>query len=256
MDMPVNRFKAALARGEQQIGLWSSIGTGAVAEALGYCGFDWILVDTEHSPSELGDVFNQLQGLAPGTATPIVRPAWNDAVLLKRFLDIGAQSFLIPWVQDADEAARAVRAVRYPPKGLRGVAINHRANHFGRVADYLQRANEQICLLVQVETLAAAAEVEAIAAVDGVDGIFIGPSDLAADMGHLGNNRHPDVQDAISVILERCKTAGKPAGILTGVEEDAKAFLEAGFTFVAVGADMGLLVKHADALARRFGRGG
>jgi len=256
MDMPINRFKAAIGRGEQQIGLWCSTGSGAIAEAISYSGYDWILVDTEHTPSSVTDVLAQLQGLAPGTASPIVRPAWNDAVLLKRFLDIGTQSFLIPWVQNAEEAEKAVAAVRYPPRGLRGVAATHRGNRWGRVGDYFARADEQICLLVQVETAEAAAEVDAICAVDGVDGVFIGPGDLSAAMGHLGDMRHPEVDDAIMGILEKCMAAGKPAGILTGVEEDAQRYVEAGFTFVAVGSDIGLLVKHADALAKRFGRGG
>jgi 4-hydroxy-2-oxoheptanedioate aldolase len=252
MELPTNRFKRALAQGKTQIGLWSSLCSPVVAEAIAYSGYDWILIDSEHAPNEPAGVMAQLQAMAPGSASPIVRPAWNDPVLLKRLLDIGAQSFLIPFVQSAEEARRAVAATRYPPQGIRGVAACHRANRFGRVTDYFARANAETCVLVQVETRLALQRVDEIAGLEGVDGIFIGPSDLAADLGHLGNPGHPEVQEAIAGALSVCRAQGKPAGILAFVEEQAKRYLADGFTFVAVGSDVVLLTKQADALRTRF----
>ncbi len=252
MDMPVNRLKRALAAGETQIGLWSSLCSPIVAEALAYSGYDWLLIDSEHAPNELPNVMAMMQAMAPGTASPVVRPAWNDAVLLKRLLDAGAQSFLIPMVQSAEEAAQAVAATRYPPQGVRGVALSHRGNRYGRVADYLAKANREICLIVQIESRGAVDSAAEIAAVEGVDGLFIGPSDLAADLGHLGNPGHAEVQAAFSEVLAACKSAGKAAGILSAVEDQAKGYIDAGFNFVAVGSDLGLLTRHADALRACF----
>jgi 4-hydroxy-2-oxoheptanedioate aldolase len=250
--MPRNEFKRALAAGRPQIGLWSSLCSNVVAEVIGGCGFDWILVDTEHSPNELPGVLTQLQALAVGTATPIVRPAWNDPVLIKRYLDVGATGLLIPFVQNAEEAKKAVAATRYPPQGIRGVATSTRAGRFGRTKEYLRKANDEICVLVQVETRAALDNLESIAAVDGVDGVFIGPSDLAAALGHLGNPGHAEVQAAISDAVKRLKAKGKAAGILTSVEADAKRYLAEGYTFVAVGTDIGLLARTGEALAAKF----
>lgn len=247
-----NAFKHGLAAGKLQIGLWSSLCSNLAAEILAGAGYDWILLDTEHSPNEIPGLFAQLQGLAGGTATPIVRPAWNDPVLAKRCLDIGAQTLLFPYVQNAAEAARAVASVLYPPQGIRGVAVASRASKFGRTPGYLTKANAEQCVLVQVETGEAMKELEAIAKTPGVDGVFIGPSDLAASMGHLGNPQHPDVQAAIHDAVKRLKVVGKPAGILTGNEEEARKYIEWGYLFVAVGADVGLLVKAADALAKKF----
>jgi 4-hydroxy-2-oxoheptanedioate aldolase len=252
IEMPRNAFKQALAAGKPQIGLWSSLCSNVVAEVIAGCGFDWVLVDTEHSPNELPGIMSQLQGLAGGTATPIVRPAWNDIVLIKRILDVGATSLLVPFVQNADEARKAVAATRYPPAGIRGVATTTRAGRFGRIKDYLKKANDEICVLVQVETKTALDNLESIAAVDGVDGVFIGPSDLAAALGHLGNPGHPDVQAAISDAVKRLKAKGKPAGILTSVEADAKRYIAEGYQFVAVGTDMGLLARGGEALAAKF----
>ena len=247
-----NALKAALADGQRQVGLWSSLCSNLVAEVLAYAGYDWIVIDTEHAPSAPLDVLGQLQGLAAGTAEPVVRVAWNDAVLLKRLLDIGARSLLIPFVQSAEEARRAVAATRYPPQGVRGVAVAHRANRFGRVAGYLGAANQQICVLVQLETREALDALEAIAAVDGVDGLFIGPSDLAASLGHLGNAAHPDVQATIAQACARIRAAGKPAGILAPVEADARRYFAMGFSFVAIGSDVGILAAGSTALAARM----
>lgn len=252
MTLPPNRLKAALAAGRRQIGLWSSLCSNVVAEVLAYAGYDWIVVDTEHAPSAPLDVLAQLQGLAAGTAEPVVRVAWNDTVLLKRLLDIGARSLLIPFVQSAAEARRAVAATRYPPEGVRGVSVAQRANRFGRVAGYLPHAAEQICVLVQLETREALVELEAIAATEGVDGLFIGPSDLAAALGHLGDAAHPEVQQAIGDACQRVRAAGKPAGILAPVEADARRYFQMGFTFVAIGSDVGILAAGSTALAARM----
>jgi 4-hydroxy-2-oxoheptanedioate aldolase len=252
MDLPRNAFKHAIAKGELQIGLWCSLCNPITAEIVSHSGFDWLLLDTEHSPNEVPDVLAQLQAVQAGTAAAIVRPAWNDIVLIKRFLDIGAQTLLIPFVQSPDEARRAVEATRYPPGGIRGITGSGRASRYGRVKDYLKTASREICLLVQVETRSALDRIEDIAAVDGVDGVFIGPNDLSASFGHIGNWAHPDVQAALEDAVRRLKRVGKPAGILTPNEEEAKRFIAWGYTFVAVGADLGLLARGADALAKRF----
>ncbi len=255
MELSRNRFKQAIAAGQVQIGLWSSLCNSIAAEIVADSGFDWILFDSEHSPNEIPGLMAQLQASARGTASAIVRPAWNDAVLIKRVLDIGAQSILVPYVQDAEEARRAVAAIRYPPAGIRGVAAASRASRYGRVTDYLKKADSEICLLVQVETRAALDRLEAIAAVDGVDGVFIGPSDLSASFGHIGHPQHAEVQKALEDGVRRLKAIGKPAGILTLSEEEARRYIGWGYTFVAVGSDIGLLARGADALAKRFKAG-
>jgi 4-hydroxy-2-oxoheptanedioate aldolase len=253
--MQRNAFKHDLAGGKLQIGLWSSLCSNIAAEIISDSGFDWILLDTEHSPNEIPDLVGQLQAMQASKTTPIIRPAWNDAVLAKRALDIGAQTLLFPYVQNAEEARRAVAATRYPPQGIRGVSVAARASRYGRTPGYLTKANDEICVLVQVETRSALSEIEAIAAVEGVDGVFIGPSDLAASLGHVGNPQHPDVQAAIKDAVTRLKKVGKPAGMLTGNEDEARRYIDWGYLFVAVGADVGLLAKNADALCKRFKSG-
>jgi 4-hydroxy-2-oxoheptanedioate aldolase len=252
MDITRNVFKQAVKERRLQIGLWSSLASNIGAEIISDSGFDWILLDTEHSPNEIPMLVQQLQAVGKGTATPVVRAAWNDLVLIKRILDIGAQSVLIPYVQTPEEAKRAVQAVRYPPRGLRGVAGAARASRYGRVTDYLKKADDEICLLVQVETKSALDQIEAIASVEGVDGVFIGPADLSASLGHLGNAQHPDAQAAIQDAAKRLAKVGKAAGILTGVEAEARRYIEWGYNFVAVGTDTVLLARTADALAKTF----
>ena len=252
MELIRNPFKAAIARGDLQIGLWSSLCSTIAADVISDSGYDWIVVDTEHSANEVPDVLAQLQVYRAGATNPVVRPAWNDTVLIKRFLDIGAQTLLLPYVQDVAEARAAVAATRYPPEGVRGVATSIRGARFGRVRDYMRDAAGEICVIVQVETGEALKNLEGIAAVEGVDGVFIGPADLAASLNHLGDPQHPEVQAAIKGAVETLKKAGKPAGILTPVEEEARRYIDWGFCFVAVGADLGLLLKNADALARKF----
>ncbi len=252
MDINRNLFKRALQKRELQIGLWSSLCSNLVAEIIAHSGFDWILLDTEHSPNEVPDLVAQLQAMGRGTASPVVRAAWNDAVLIKRILDIGAQSILLPYVQTAEEARRAVAAVRYPPRGVRGVSAASRASNFGRVRDYLKKADEEICLLVQIETRAALEQLEPISSIEGVDGVFIGPADLSASLGHLGDLQHPETQRALEDAGRRLARLRKPAGILTVIEADARRYIEWGYSFVAVGVDTTLLAKSADALARTF----
>jgi 2,4-dihydroxyhept-2-ene-1,7-dioic acid aldolase len=252
VEMQRNEFKHALRQGRLQIGLWSSLCSNIAAEIISDSGFDWILLDTEHSPNEIPDLLSQLQAIQRGSATPIIRPAWNDAVLAKRILDIGAQTLLFPYVQNAEEARRAVAATRYPPQGIRGVSVAARASRYGRTPGYLTKANDEICVLVQVETRPALGQIEAIAKIEGVDGVFIGPSDLAASLGHLGNPQHTDVQKAMQDAVNRLKALGKPAGILTGNEEEARRYIGWGYLFVAVGADVGLLARNSDALAKKF----
>ena len=252
MDLPQNTFKRALREGRQQIGLWCSLSHHYSVEVVAGSGFDWLLLDTEHSPNDLESLLPQLQAAAAYPVTPIVRVPWNDKVTIKRVLDIGAQSLLVPYVQNVDEARAAVAATRYPPEGVRGVAGTTRASRFGRVKNYARRAHEELCLLLQVETREALAHIEAIAALDGVDGIFIGPADLHASMGYTGESANPQMQPVIEDAIRRIRKAGKAPGILTPDETLARRYIEAGTLFTAVGADIGILARGADALAAKF----
>jgi 4-hydroxy-2-oxoheptanedioate aldolase len=252
MELPQNSFKRALRAGKPQIGLWSSLSSNYSVEVIAGAGFDWLLLDSEHSPNDLESLLTQLQAAAPYPTTSIVRVPWNDMVTIKRVLDIGAQALLVPYVSTAEEAVAAVSYTRYPPKGVRGVAGTTRATRFGRVKDYAKRADEEICLLVQVETQSALDNIEAICAVEGVDGVFIGPADLHASMGYVGEVANPKVKPLIDDAIGRIRKAGKAPGILTPNEADAKHWLECGALFVAVGADVGILARGAEALAARF----
>ena len=252
MDLPKNAFKRALAEGRTQIGLWSSLSSNYTVEVIAGAGYDWILLDLEHSPNDLESLLTQLQAAAPYATTPIVRVPWNDMVTIKRVLDAGAQSLLIPYVQNAAEAKAAVANTRYPPAGVRGVAGTTRATRFGRVKDYAKRAHEEICVLVQVETKPALDALESICAVDGVDGVFIGPADLHASLGYPGETANPAVLPLIEDAMRRIRKAGKAAGYLSPVEADAKRMLAAGAQFVAVGADVGLLARGAESLLAKF----
>jgi 4-hydroxy-2-oxoheptanedioate aldolase len=251
VDLPINQFKRNLAAGKPQIGLWMSFFAHQVVELCANSGFDWMLLDTEHSPNDPHMVHTQLMAAKGGTAHAVVRPAWNDMVMIKRFLDIGAQTLLLPYVQTPEEAHAAVQATRFPPDGLRGVAGSTRAAGFGRIKDYLNRANAEMCVLVQVETRKSLDNLDAICKTDGVDGVFIGPNDLAADLGHRGNIPHPEVQSAIADAIKRIRAHGKAPGILVG-EADGQRMLDLGALFVAVGSDTGLLRVAADGLASRF----
>jgi len=247
-----NPFKQALAAGERQVGFWCALVSPMAAEILAGAGFDWMVIDGEHAPNDIPLLVAQLQAMRGGTAEPVFRVPWNDMVTMKRALDVGARTLMVPFVQNAEEARRAVAATRYPPGGVRGVALVVRASDFGRVPRYLENAHRDTCLLVQLETRAALREIEAIAQVDGVDGMFIGPSDLAADMGHLGNPKHPDVQAAIKDAAKRIGAAAKPAGTLASNAEEAEAMFAIGFSFVAAGVDVALLAREAETLAARL----
>jgi 4-hydroxy-2-oxoheptanedioate aldolase len=255
MDLPENAFKRAILSGRQQIGLWCMLPGSFVTEALAGAGFDWLLLDTEHSPADVLTVLPQLQAAAAYDVSTVVRPASNDPVLIKRLLDCGAQSLLIPYVQSAAEARAAVAAVRYPPDGIRGVAGLTRASRFGRVQGYAQRAEQELCLLVQVETRQSLDAIEEIAAVDGVDGIFIGPGDLSASLGHPGELFHPEVIAAVEGAISRVHAAGKPAGVLTYDIAFARRCMELGTLFTAVGADLAILVRGVERLAGEFKSG-
>jgi len=253
MDLPLNNFKRAIQAGRQQIGLWVALANSYSAEIVAGSGFDWLLIDGEHSPNDPPTVLPQLQAIAAyPTTSAIVRPAWNDKVLIKRYLDIGVQTLLVPYVQTEEEALAAVAATRFPGAGVRGVAGVTRASRFGRVSHYANRAHEEICVLVQIETREGLDNLEKIARVEGVDGVFIGPADLAAGLGQLGNQQHPDVQSAIEKAIKRIRACGKPAGILATDEPTARRYMEWGTTFTAVGLDAMVLARETEKLAAKF----
>jgi 4-hydroxy-2-oxoheptanedioate aldolase len=250
--LPRNAFKQALTGSERQVGIWCGMASTISAEILAGAGFDWIVIDGEHAPNDITTLLPQLQAMRGGTPEPVFRVPWNDLVIIKRALDVGARSLLIPFVQNADEARKAVAAARYPPLGVRGVSVAPRANDYGRVQNYHRNAHLDTCVLVQIETRAALKEIEAVAEVEGVDGIFIGPSDLAADFGHLGNAKDPEVQAALRDAASRIRAAGKAAGTLAGNADDVEGLFAMGYQFVAVGSDVGILARNAEALAARF----
>jgi 4-hydroxy-2-oxoheptanedioate aldolase len=252
MKLPVNRFKAALTAGQPQLGVWNTIPGAVVVEILAASGFDCVVIDTEHSLTDVPDTQAMLQALEAFPVSVALRPASADPVLIKRYLDIGAQTLIIPYVQNADEAAAIVRAMRYAPRGFRGVSGSARAARYGAVKDYVQTAESELCLIVQVETTEALAQIEAIAAVDGVHGIFIGPADLAASMGHPGAAGHPDVVAAIEDAIRRIVASGKPAAILTQDPALARRCMALGATFTVVAIDIPMLMNAASATAASY----
>jgi len=251
-----NAFKRRLLAGETLIGCWCSLANPITTEVLGIAGFDWLLLDGEHSPNDVRTFIPQLMALKDSASAPIVRPSWNEAVEIKRLLDAGFYNFLVPFVQTADDARRAVAATRYPPEGIRGVSVSQRSNRFGTVADYFRDINAQISVVVQIESRAGLDAAAEIAAVDGVDGLFVGPSDLAAALGQLGNPAHASVQEAIAGVFAAARSAKKPIGILAPVEADARRYLAMGATFVAVGSDLGVFRTATQQLCDRFARSG
>lgn len=251
---PTNTFKQNLGR-KQQLGIWSTLAAPSVAELLLGCGFDWVLIDTEHSPNGLPLVIDHLRVAEAKGVPAVVRPAWNDTVLVKRLMDQGAQSLLFPYVQTAEEAAAAVASTRFPPHGNRGVSGGSRGAGYGLWPDYFQRYASEVCVLVQIETAEALERIEAIAAVPGVDGVFIGPADLAASMGHLGNAQHPDVQKAIDGGFARLKKIGKPCGYLTTNEAEVERRINQGVDFIAVNTDGALIARAATGLLGRLRKG-
>jgi len=247
-----NRFRQDLIAHKRLIGCWSSLANPITTEVLGLAAFDWLLLDGEHAPNDLGTFIPQLMALKDSPSAPVVRPTWNDTVAIKRLLDAGFHNFLIPFVESEDEARRAVAATRYPPAGVRGVSVSQRNNRYGTGPDYLATVNDNISVLVQIESRGGVTAIDAIAGVEGIDGIFVGPSDLAAALGHLGNAGHPDVQAAIRHVFARTAAAGKPSGILAPVEADARRYLEWGATFVAVGSDLGLFRAATQGLRDKY----
>jgi 4-hydroxy-2-oxoheptanedioate aldolase len=249
-----NRFKAAINAGQHQIGFWTGLKSSLVAEMISFTsGFDWFVIDMEHSPNEIGDVLVQLQASQSGHAEPMVRVPWNEQVTVKRVRDLGAQSILFPYVQNADEARAAVAAVRYPPDGIRGVMSLQRMNMYGaQNPHYYKECGAQVCTVLQIETIEAIKNIPEIGAVDGVDALFIGPSDLAASLGHVGNPAHPEVRSAIEEGIRLGKATGKPVGFLSANRDDCRWVLEQGVTFCAVGSDVALLANTTRAIAKDF----
>ncbi|MBS7838424.1 4-hydroxy-2-oxoheptanedioate aldolase [Wohlfahrtiimonas chitiniclastica] len=252
-----NAFKATLKNNETQIGLWLGMANSYSAEMVATVGYDWLLIDAEHAPNNVKTVLQQLQALAPyqmqGFSHPVVRPPIGDVALIKQYLDVGVQTLLIPMVESAEQAQTLVDAMRYPPEGIRGVgSALARASLWNSVEDYLNKANDEMCLLVQVENLAGLNNIEEIVALEGIDGVFIGPADLSASMGHRGNPSHPEVQAAIAKTVKIVREAGKAAGILYADPKQAQAYIDMGFNFVAVGVDTTLLVKACRQLLGQF----
>lgn len=253
MQIKKNKFRDALQAGHQQIGLWVGLADANVAEALAGCGFDWLLLDGEHAPNDVRTVLEQLRAVEPYPVHPIVRPVQGDVALIKQYLDVGAQTLLVPMIDTAEQAVLMVKAMRYPPLGIRGVgAALARASRWNQMSDYLKHADAEMCLLVQAETTLAIKNLQAIASVDGVDGVFFGPADLSASMGFRGQPAHPEVVKTILEGIATVRSAGKSAGILMGDKKMAQMYLDAGAQFVAVGVDTTLLVRAASELAVIF----
>jgi 4-hydroxy-2-oxoheptanedioate aldolase len=255
MELPKNTFKAAIREGRQQIGLWSSLASHISTEVIAGSGFDWVLLDMEHSPNDLADIYVQLQAVMESPTQAVVRVPSDDLVTIKRILDAGAQSLMIPNIEDADQAARAVAATRYAPRGVRGFSQAPRAARFGRIPNYHATCEAEICVILQVESQKALDNIEAIAAVEGVDSLFVGPGDLSTSLGYLGRQGHEDVVAVIEKTIKRIKAAGLAVGILTGDEALARRYIAAGTDYTAVGSDMSLLARTTEALAAKFKNG-
>ncbi|WP_434676792.1 HpcH/HpaI aldolase/citrate lyase family protein [Pseudomonas sp. R1-18] len=246
MKLPTNTFKADLAKGNPQYGIWAGFATGYGAEITAGFGYDWMLIDGEHAPNTVPSILAQLQAVAPYSTAPVVRAVSHDPVLIKQLLDVGTQTLMIPMVESADQARALVSAMRYPPHGMRGVGGGlTRATRWDSVPDYLQTAHQELCLIVQVESRAGVENAAQIASVEGVDAVFIGPFDLASGLGHPGNPSHPEVQDKIRHAIEATLAAGKVCGILAPVEDDARRYQSWGCQFIAVGIDISLMRQAA-----------
>ncbi|WP_295472647.1 4-hydroxy-2-oxoheptanedioate aldolase [uncultured Pseudomonas sp.] len=253
MEMPINTFKQRLQSDDAQIGLWLGLADPYCAELAANAGFDWLLIDGEHAPNDLRSLLAQLQAVAPYASQPVIRPVLGDTALIKQILDIGVQTLLVPMVESAAQARELVRAIHYPPSGVRGVgSALARASRWNTIPDYLDKADQQMCLLVQIENLEGLANLDEILAVDGVDGVFIGPADLSAAMGRRGHPGHPEVQAAIEDAILRIVRAGKAAGILSADQALARRYIELGAKFVAVGVDTTVLMRGLQTLAGAF----
>lgn len=247
-----NPFRDALRQRKKMIGFWCMAASNVVTEVLSGAGFDWLLIDSEHSTNDLSSLVVQSQVMKNCGTACVVRPPWNDFVMIKRLMDVGFWNFLIPMVQTEEEARAAVEATRYPPAGIRGVSTFSRANDFGNLSGYHAAANDCTAVTIQVETKTTLDELEKICAIDELDGVFLGPQDFAASLGHMLDPGHPDVQEGIKHVVDVATANGKAAGILTPNEEDARRYIDWGYSFVAVGVDLGLLKSTAAALAGRF----
>jgi 4-hydroxy-2-oxoheptanedioate aldolase len=246
-----NHFKARLGKA-QQLGFFATLGSANLTELLAGCGFDWAIIDTEHSPLETPEVIEHLRAIEGAGISALVRPAWNDMVLIKRILDQGAQTLLIPYVETAEEARAAVSYSRFPPRGVRGVSGASRAANYGLTQGYFAAAEAEICVIVQIESAGALSRIEEIASVEGVDAVFIGPSDLAASMGHIGNAAHPDVQAAIHDGFRRLKAMGKPCGYLSGNEDEFRRRMAEGIDFISFATDAVIARQAATSLLARL----
>ncbi len=247
-----NQFRQNLIAGKPLIGCWCSLASPLTTEILGLAGFDWLLLDGEHSPNDVLSFIPQLMALKDSVSAPVVRPQSNDTVAIKRLLDAGFYNFLIPFVETEEDARKAIAATRYPPEGVRGVSVSQRSNRYGTVQDYMKVINDNIAVVLQIESRVGVSHLDAICHVAGVDGLFIGPSDLAAGYGHLGNPKHPEVQAAMLQIFTCAKAYGKSVGILAPNEEDARQYMEMGACFVAVGSDQGLFRSATQTLRDKF----
>lgn len=246
MDLPRNPFKARLTGSDTLYGLWAGFATGYAAEIAASTGYDWLLIDGEHAPNTVPSILAQLQAVAPYSTAPVVRCVTGDAVLIKQLLDIGTQTLMIPMVETAEQARALVQAMRYPPHGIRGVGGGlTRATRWDAVPNYISTAHEQLCLIVQVESRAGIENVAAIAAVEGVDAVFIGPADLSTGLGHVGNPSHPEVQEKIRYAIDATLAAGKVSGILAPAEDDARRYQSWGCQFIAVAIDISLMRQAA-----------
>jgi len=249
MDLPRNRFKAWLKAppARAPLGSWLMAASPVTAEAMGWAGYDFLVLDMEHVPVDVPQALALMQAVAGTPAELVVRLPWNDPVIVKRVLDAGAQTLMFPFVQNAEEAAAAVAATRYPPAGIRGVAAMHRAARYGMVGDYLHRAGDEIAVILQLETPAAVADLPRIAGIDGVDAVFVGPADLSAAMGHLGGIGVPEVQAALRDAAAEAQRLGLPCGIVGGTPDLVRSYVEAGFDYVAMGSDLSLMMGAARA---------
>jgi len=253
MPAPINQFKQKLLAGQQQIGFWLGMGSPNAAEIAGGAGFDWLLIDAEHGPNDITSLMSQMHALQGSNSSIVIRPPIGASWMIKQILDIGCQTVLVPMVETAEQARQLVQAMNYPPQGIRGVgAALARASQHNRIPDYLQTANQQVCLLVQIEAQLGLDNLAEILTVEGIDGVFIGPADLAANMGYLGQPTATPVQQAVCAAITQIVSAGKAAGILMAVPELVQQYLKLGATFVAVGTDVTSFAKATDSLAAQY----
>jgi 2-keto-3-deoxy-L-rhamnonate aldolase RhmA len=251
-SLPANAFRAALKRGRPLTGIWSMLNSVNATEALGWSGFDWLLVDGEHAPVSLQDAIAHSRAIAATPTVPIFRVTWNDRILLKQHLDAGLSTLMIPYVQSVEEARALVDLVRYPPQGSRGIAAIHRGSRYGRFQDYAARINQEVFVIAQIETVEALERCADIAAVDGIDAVFFGPGDLSASMGMIGQPGNPKVTEAIEDGLKRCRPTGKYIGVLSPNDEISERHIRTGFDFISVANDCAVLFRNADAIGARF----